>query len=1552
VVKPTIVRRLEAEEDEEGEDGEDRFIEETWPPTVELDEEFSRWQAARTAWRTTEIPARRASALFDKIYGWHGILEREGEAYEIAVADGLLSYGTEYCHQVLRSRLELSFLPDKGRPAFELRYRDSAPELYVEMLRNLPSADAVQVRQCIDEQKANEWMPLALTTDGFFRRLIQGLYRDGVFVDKRDPDGAGSGVRAKAKIERRPMLLLQKRRTGASTVFQSVLDDLAAGKRACSPGLLQIIGLNAAGADAPVSLGTSEPRSRPALANEEADVLFAKPANAEQSQIAKRLDSRDAVLVQGPPGTGKTHTIANLVGHLLAQGKRVLITAQTSKALRVLRDKISEPLRPLCVSVLQNDKQSQDELQASVKDIHERLSRDVGDVEREVQRLTDERKGLLASVQKARGEMLDARQDEIRDVVFGGKSISPTAAAKLVKDGVGKHDWIPGPVKLGVIHPIYEGDLEVLYASNSIISPEDEQQLRSGRPPALKNFPSPDRFKEAIDELRALECAETKLRAELWEASADPDTLERFEEMLSAVHKTIDFLRDGEDWHYHAIQAGRDGEAATKIWSSLIAMIEQSWTEIQSCNERVMQHGPEVSDFGDIHETLRVIDEILAHHAAGKGFGAFAMMLHSDWFALGSRMTIAGRRLDISNKEHVLAVRALVRTKVLRDELRARWARQITNAGGPAPEKLSDCPEKVCRQFVPRIQYALEWHARVWSKTEAGFASIGFRWTQFLEMSPPALGEHADLKRLRYAVVNELAPILQSRRNKLRLDFLQKELESWRRLPVSTSHPIAQAALVLGQAIVEENPTNYAGAYQELERLSGLEDHLTRRHGLLEKVRLTAPGWAKAIERREGVHAGAFPPGPVAPAWEWRQIHDELERRAGTSLSEIQERIDAGTDNLMGVTAKLIEAKTWLHQMRRTTHEQRRALGAYAALRSKLTKSGTGVRDAEVRAAARDEMVIAKDAVPVWIMPLAEVATTFDAQRTRFDVVIVDESSQVDPSGLFAIYLGDKTVIVGDDEQVTPIAVGEKMDDVKKLITILLEGVPHSALYDGETSLYDLAQISFGGVIRLVEHFRCAPDIIAFSNSLSYNGTIRPLREAGAIPLKPHVVSHRVVGRETGTQVNAVEAEEIASLICAAVQDPAYSKNDEGKPTSFGVISLVGPYQSLLVDNILRQRLSAIQYRDHKILCGDPAQFQGDERDVVFLSVVDGPPDTPPLSMRQEGAKKAFKKRFNVAASRARNQMWVVHSLNHETDLQPGDYRRRIIEHAIDPGAWERDYLSKAQQVDSRSKVFEGGVLRHLMQRGYRVQPQYRMGAYSIDLMVLGQGGKRLAVECDGEAFHGPDQLQNDINRQAILERLGLKFERIRGSVYFRDEDRALKPVFDRLAALGIEPQGGPELKPEAEPEAKHLTIIREAEAIRARWAATPAVEVFSDTGKSPSRSSKKRGWGRRLADDQDETAASKPVRAVVPPTAAPTPVQQVLRGMVALSRDTDEELESAILAVVREKSEVGVGSLVAEINRRFNSDHSHAKVDGVIERLARRGVVQNAIGVVRYVKV
>jgi very-short-patch-repair endonuclease len=165
-----------------------------------------------------------------------------------------------------------------------------------------------------------------------------------------------------------------------------------------------------------------------------------------------------------------------------------------------------------------------------------------------------------------------------------------------------------------------------------------------------------------------------------------------------------------------------------------------------------------------------------------------------------------------------------------------------------------------------------------------------------------------------------------------------------------------------------------------------------------------------------------------------------------------------------------------------------------------------------------------------------------------------------------------------------------------------------------------------------------------------------------------------------------------------------------------------------------------------------------------------------------------------------------------------------LIEHAQDPGALLRLLEEKEKRTES---PFERDVLKRLLTAGYRVTPQWKVGSRRIDLVVEGNG-RRLAVECDGDRYHPLEKLADDMERQAILERLGWIFVRVRGSVFFRDANRGMRPVFEKLRDLEIDP--GAELKPSSpDLSASELTdrVARRAEQIRKEWNA-------KETGNGP----------------------------------------------------------------------------------------------------------------------
>src|SRR5262249_33146176 len=246
------------------------------------------------------------------------------------------------------------------------------------------------------------------------------------------------------------------------------------------------------------------------------DVLLSKPANPEQIRIARQLEEHGGVLVQGPPGTGKTHTIGNLIGHLLAQGKSVLVTSHTTKALRMVRHHIVPELRLLCVSVLESDLESRKQLKSAVGSIAERLSRaDARSLELEARRFEVQRHDLLKKLDELRNQFSEARADEYRDIALGGKHWTPADAARKVAQEKELNGWTPGPVPAVAPFPLPPAELSDLYRPNFPLSAEDEAAL-SGPLPEMHDLPQPKDFESSVSERNRLSMEDLDFRSDLW----------------------------------------------------------------------------------------------------------------------------------------------------------------------------------------------------------------------------------------------------------------------------------------------------------------------------------------------------------------------------------------------------------------------------------------------------------------------------------------------------------------------------------------------------------------------------------------------------------------------------------------------------------------------------------------------------------------------------------------------------------------------------------------------------------------------------------------------------------------------------------------------------------------------------------------------------------------------------------------------------------------------------------------------------------------------------
>jgi very-short-patch-repair endonuclease len=262
-------------------------------------------------------------------------------------------------------------------------------------------------------------------------------------------------------------------------------------------------------------------------------------------------------------------------------------------------------------------------------------------------------------------------------------------------------------------------------------------------------------------------------------------------------------------------------------------------------------------------------------------------------------------------------------------------------------------------------------------------------------------------------------------------------------------------------------------------------------------------------------------------------------------------------------------------------------------------------------------------------------------------------------------------------------------------------------------------------------------------------------------------------------EVNEAEVDVIVAEIKKIAADPAF----EGR--SIGVISLIGNAQANRVYTRLITELGAEVIEKHRIMCGNAATFQGQERDIVFLSMV----ACPETAIAQ--TSRLIEQRFNVAASRARDRLILVRSVA-ASDLRPGDLKLALIEHFRTP--MKGNVIRPKEILEVCQSDFEREFGRCLLDLGYRIRAQVSVGGYAIDFVVEGTDDRRLAIELDGDKYHGPDRWADDIRRQRALERLGWTFWRCWGSAWISDREACLADLMATLHRLGIEPIGTHEI--------------------------------------------------------------------------------------------------------------------------------------------------------------
>ncbi len=1356
--------------------------------------EYEQWLAKRGEWVAEQLFAEGADSLYKTLYDIHSELQRSSETKELVAASMYFESKehAEVNHPLLLKRIQVVL--DAENEVISLVDTDDAPRLYTELLNSIEGLNYSCIRDAENRIETADCHPFDEdTAQPIFRQLINALTSQGQYRESPDECLApGTQYFITCKMS----FFLREKPNGVARAIDRILEALNLSSLELPGHLLELMGcvvekqLLTEDDEKPIEDRLAE------INGEALDILLAKPANKEQLRIARSIENSSAVLVQGPPGTGKTHTIANLMGHFLAQGKTVLVSSYTTKALKVLKDKMPEELQGLCVSCIDG---ATADMERSVDSIVEHQSTlNLVSLNREIEQERILREEIIASLAQVRKEIYSDLEKEYEILQVEGESFSPIDAALFIGENAEElADLIPGIVKRGVPFPLSDEELSELYALSARL--DKETDLAFGACDCLGGLETlldPKDFNSLCLGLNKDSAnAQTVCERNSWsycETGSGVELITDFSHVFLPKEASLDALeaiRDllarygsAEAWMRAAAADSLRGEEYAGLWKKLCEQISLTDALSTECTVKAFGHELRLIE-GASPESIK---DALCRRKTKLGKGKISAWLgglfDSEDDTAADCVLVDGHAVEAAG-ECALAL-LYVDLQLARKQCSVCWSQLIEKNGGPSFESLDvSSPEHAASRYIGLIESALDWYDGVVKEVVPALAPLGIPSEALLGECNLA-GENERIEKLSTKISSSCADILE---------FLCSWLSALKTgEPISTLKSTLQRGCSSGSSLFKDallavdslDSLAYGNAYEKISAMLTVRDELVRRHELLDKLEQVAPSWSMAVRERACGHGGPDVPQRIHEAWKYKQIMAELSVLHPSSTDNLQRKAVELSREYRTTTSSLASKMAWKSLIEKTSKDisLTQALRGWKLTMSKIGK-GTGKHAARYRAEARSLMSKCQHAVPCWIMPMNLALSTFDPRKTRFDVLIIDEASQCDITSLALTVLADKLIVVGDDKQVSPMAVGVDSEAAQSNIESHIQGViPNAHLYGPKTSLYDLAATTFQPLM-LREHFRCVPDIIGYCNETSYDGKIRPLRDKGSSELCPPIVVQRVANglRSTNGKTNQKEADESVRIIKACLKQPEYADK------TFGVISMLGPEQARVVYNELYSALGAAQIEKHAILCGDAANFQGDERDVIILNLVDSNEGEGPLRLRTEGPDDAYKKRYNVAVSRARDQLWIVHSLDASRDLKAGDLRRGLLDYANRADDFETELHRVEKAADS---PFEVEVGQALLRRGYEdIQQQFPVGSYRIDIAIV-RGRRRIAIECDGERWHSGDQkLVEDLERQTVLERLGWKFVRIRGSRYYANKTACLEDVYSKLEDLGIYPK-------------------------------------------------------------------------------------------------------------------------------------------------------------------
>jgi hypothetical protein len=521
-------------------------------------------------------------------------------------------------------------------------------------------------------------------------------------------------------------------------------------------------------------------------------------------------------------------------------------------------------------------------------------------------------------------------------------------------------------------------------------------------------------------------------------------------------------------------------------------------------------------------------------------------------------------------------------------------------------------------------------------------------------------------------------------------------------------------------------------------KIARTEDELAERHRL-------ESAWGALVHPSD--HLGIW--GRMRLRWlRWR-----LERaRSSWALMEILERLDS--ERAEAATAFL--------------HAKRHALIANLLKRHRRTlKSFLGAIRA--RTSARQDrlfgevdMNVLLETFPIWISTFRDLHRLVPLERELFDLVIVDEATQSDmASALPALQRASRVVITGDPRQLRHVSFLARKRQEQLAESLGLDSRAMHRLDYRDKSLLDLVDDRLSSndqVAFLDEHYRSMPQIIQFSNREFYGNGLHVMTARPGTVQKRAVELHVVQGVRRPSGVNESEARALIDTVL----DIVAQESELGRAIchSIGVLSPFRDQVDYLAASI-HEKLSLDAVEKHDVLVGTAYGFQGEERDIMLLSLaVD--PASHPSAFRHLNRPDVF----NVALTRARDRQIVFTSLAPDDGAEASLAMRYLLE--IARGS------PRSSEANATDDEFLEEVSRRLLARGDRVWPDYAVAGMTVDLVV-----ERHERTCGVDLIGAPGRFAEaiDLERYRMFRRAGLSIFPLPWSDWRRDEERCLEAL-------------------------------------------------------------------------------------------------------------------------------------------------------------------------------